>query len=253
MLLNTWIIQKNGSLIFHKCFNPLDVDNDLLSGFLSAMESFVKEITHEGVKNIVLKEMKFSYAWYDDLMFIILTGEKDNDILIRELLVRIKQNFNRKYRESLINFNHNIAVFRNFELDLDLLIKDKDLEITCATCGKIIPERFLIKKLGSTFVYFCCLSCQKDFNYKKEISPALRTELEEVILVCKKCRSVLNMPFHCEKPMHIDVINGKTTLVCWMGSSCNVQIPPKHCDEVMELEYLEHKTYKTWRKIFELV
>ncbi|MHA1330456.1 MAG: heavy metal translocating P-type ATPase, partial [Candidatus Hodarchaeales archaeon] len=55
------------------------------------------------------------------------------------------------------------------------------------------------------------------------------------ILKCKICGYTQAVPMHCKKPMHLEVVDGKQKLVCWMGSSCGVEEIPEHHGEPMQL------------------
>lgn len=63
MIENLWILIKEGGvLVFSKNYIKLKVTNDdLIAGFLSALDSFVKETTNEEIKSIIMKGRKFSY------------------------------------------------------------------------------------------------------------------------------------------------------------------------------------------------
>ncbi|MFX0066674.1 MAG: heavy metal translocating P-type ATPase [Candidatus Hermodarchaeota archaeon] len=54
-------------------------------------------------------------------------------------------------------------------------------------------------------------------------------------VVCDVCGYETAFPTHCEKPMHIEIKEGKARLVCWMGSSCGEQEIPTHCDRPMKV------------------
>lgn len=63
MIENLWILIKEGGvLVFSKNYIKLKVTNDdLIAGFLSTLDSFVKETTNEEIKSIIMKGRKFSY------------------------------------------------------------------------------------------------------------------------------------------------------------------------------------------------
>ncbi len=48
-------------------------------------------------------------------------------------------------------------------------------------------------------------------------------------LKCENCGAEIPTPMHCDRPMHIETVNGTPKLVCWMGPSCGVADIPKHC------------------------
>ncbi|MFX0016705.1 MAG: hypothetical protein ACFFB2_18525 [Promethearchaeota archaeon] len=55
-------------------------------------------------------------------------------------------------------------------------------------------------------------------------------------LKCQVCDYTEPIPMHCKQPMHIEKIDGKETLVCWMGTSCGVKDLPSHHNKPMQIE-----------------
>jgi Cu+-exporting ATPase len=47
------------------------------------------------------------------------------------------------------------------------------------------------------------------------------------------CEKTQPLPEHCGQPMHIEEVDGKNMLVCWMGPSCGKQVIPEHCEQPM--------------------
>ncbi len=54
-------------------------------------------------------------------------------------------------------------------------------------------------------------------------------------LTCQECEKQEEIPQHCGKPMHIEKIDDREMLVCWMGSSCGVRDLPNHHDKPMRI------------------
>ena len=53
-------------------------------------------------------------------------------------------------------------------------------------------------------------------------------------LKCNECGTETDVPMHCGQPMHIEEVDGKPILVCWMGPECGKQDIPTHHDFPME-------------------
>jgi Cu+-exporting ATPase len=62
-----------------------------------------------------------------------------------------------------------------------------------------------------------------------------RTTEKKPKLKCSKCGTTQDVPMHCGKPMHIEEVDGKSMLVCWMGLGCGKQEIPTHHDAPMQL------------------
>jgi hypothetical protein len=53
-------------------------------------------------------------------------------------------------------------------------------------------------------------------------------------LKCEKCGAEIATPMHCDRPMHVENVNGTAKLVCWMGTQCGVADIPSHCGSSMQ-------------------
>ena len=162
MIENLWIIRK-GVLIFSKNYKRLNISDDLLAGFLSAIDSFIKETTKGEIKNISLKDSKFNYLVGENLIIVLNTDERDNDILIQNLLIQIESDFLDEYREAIRYFTGETTQFTHFTEKLENLIKESQLSIQCANCRVNIMGEFRFKRVGKKNPYYCCLDCEKAY------------------------------------------------------------------------------------------
>jgi len=167
LIENLWILTKKGVLLFSKNYGKLSKPDDLLAGFFTAVDIFIREVAKEEIKNIIMKDHKFNYIIGDDLIIVINTNEYDNDILIQNLLREVKIIFLENYSEELKLFSGDTIAFENFDKDLGELIKDLDVSIKCQTCKKIVVGEFRYKNMANHKIYFCCTSCEKYFSYDK--------------------------------------------------------------------------------------
>jgi hypothetical protein len=55
-------------------------------------------------------------------------------------------------------------------------------------------------------------------------------------LVCIVCDYTEDIPMHCGKPMHLEEVEGKEKLVCWMGTECGEMDIPEHCGKPMQVK-----------------
>ena len=164
MIENLWILIKGGVLVFSKNYIRLKIaDDDLIAGFLSALDSFVKETTNEEIKSIIMEGRKFSYIVGDGLIIVISTNQLDNDILIQGILKDIKFKFFEKYKENISNFSGNTGHFTNFDKELGEILTKSDISIKCMTCKKSIQGEFRVRYLDNKKIYLCCPLCEETF------------------------------------------------------------------------------------------
>ncbi len=162
MIENLWII-RDGISIFSKNYMRLKISDDLLAGFLSAIDSFIKETTEGEIKNINLKDSKFTYLVGEKLIIVVNTDEQDNDILIQNLLKQIESEFLDEFRDAIKDFTGNTTQFTRFNEKLEKLVEESQISIHCANCRMNIVGEFRFKRVGKKNLYFCCLDCEKAY------------------------------------------------------------------------------------------
>lgn len=164
---NFWIIKKSGILIFSKSFVEYKLEEEILAGFLSALDSVLMDSMEGTIKFINMKKKKFSYDFSidKDLIFVINTRENTNNVIISRLLREIRDRFYELYCDEVKNFSGNSTQFEPFEQELLNLLQDKKLRITCTSCGKIILDDFIEDEEHNPF---CCTSCHTLFKMKNQ-------------------------------------------------------------------------------------
>lgn len=55
-------------------------------------------------------------------------------------------------------------------------------------------------------------------------------------LICVESDVKQSVPKHCGQEMHIEAVEGKDMLVCWMGPGCGKQDIPQHHGQAMRIE-----------------
>ncbi|MHA1265043.1 MAG: heavy metal translocating P-type ATPase [Candidatus Helarchaeota archaeon] len=68
---------------------------------------------------------------------------------------------------------------------------------------------------------------------KPQQNEMLKMSDKKPVLKCTTCDATQEVPMHCGKPMHIEEVDGKPLLVCWMGPGCGKQEIPTHHDAPM--------------------
>lgn len=248
-----WAMKKEGIPLYKKDFTEkaTKMEEGLVAGFFSAMSHFMEEIMEGEIKQTVIHQQKLTYLIVNDLMFVIISGEKDNNAMVMNGFRETVDAFTEKFRTQIEKFEGEVSVFKSFDENIEKIIGDRDYQLICASCGKIIEGEYFERQIGGRLFYFCCRMCMKHFEYDDNMDSKTRMELENMRLHCSQCGRDESIPMHCNKPMHHEIINGKDKLVCWMGVDCGVIDIPHHCSKPMKVEYLEPTKKKRWKKIFQ--
>jgi len=62
MINHVYIIRSDGTILFHKTYGSVKVDDSLVSVFLSAVSSFAGSLSEGEIKSVVTGRLKFIYT-----------------------------------------------------------------------------------------------------------------------------------------------------------------------------------------------
>ena len=118
MISKILIIMSSGVLCYSKTFFGEDfIDNDLISGFLTAISSIAKEIGGGEIESLNFRNFNFIYTNDDEklCMFIIVTDIDDPEEEAREKLDSLKNEFIERFHDDLVNWKCETKIFETFD------------------------------------------------------------------------------------------------------------------------------------------
>jgi hypothetical protein len=132
-----WIIAKDSGIsIFSKYYREQGIGEELFSGYMSALTSFLGELTASQGKlqkvrglgsqySLTTEDMKLSIRGIDDLIFVLVFDKADNEESMNKILHRIVEVFRAMYGERIAANKKNLSSinFKNFELVMDALVQ----------------------------------------------------------------------------------------------------------------------------------
>ncbi len=129
------IINDSGQLLYswHQYEQDETSDDDLLSGFLTAMNTFASIERGEDIKSLKLKETniifeKFS-EYFQQITFVATTRNDEMIELLHSVIHEIMDNFTDKYREILDReFTGEVSRFREFDENIKIIINSHGLD-----------------------------------------------------------------------------------------------------------------------------
>ncbi|MHA1754959.1 MAG: ADP-ribosylation factor-like protein [Candidatus Odinarchaeia archaeon] len=114
MIHNVYIIKKSGECLFSKSYGMKSLDEGLISGFLSALQSFVSEVSGDAIKVIRTGNIKFIYGVGKDLIFVFSASEDEDEKQAQEKISKIKDEFIKRYHTHLEDWDGNTSKFEEF-------------------------------------------------------------------------------------------------------------------------------------------
>lgn len=125
-----YVIKDTGSALFHRTYGEYDSspDEDLISGFISAIFSFSEEFGKGQITKMETKFRKFFYHLYDKIIFVIITeleNDKEESVILK-LLQTIAERFFNKFGVKVYD-EIDRSKFSDFETIVDQLIEEYDI------------------------------------------------------------------------------------------------------------------------------
>jgi len=118
LILKIFIIARGGILCYSKnYFEQINIDKDIISGFLTAINKFAKEIKGGEIKALTFRNFNFiySYSIEFDLIFVIVIDINDLEEEARSKIELMKREFIKRYKPYLEDWTGNVSVFENFD------------------------------------------------------------------------------------------------------------------------------------------
>jgi hypothetical protein len=161
MIRNIFITQNGISLVklnFGEC-HSLGNNEDLVTGFLCALDSFSKEVTGSTIKSMYFDEYKFHFFKdedYFDLLYVFITEILDDPNEVDFKIRKIASIFAEKYADAMKDFYGEISKFDDFKsilIDMNLAKKNCGGLPECTGCPNSVKtlnviDTFQVSKKG---------------------------------------------------------------------------------------------------------
>ncbi|MHA1442703.1 MAG: TIGR04086 family membrane protein [Candidatus Heimdallarchaeota archaeon] len=126
MIQALWIITETGQCIFSHKYVKMDIEDQLISGLLTAFNAFSTESGIGGLQQIAGEDNQFVYGYAGKLLVACLADKRDNPKLVEKLMIRISEEFQEKYAMYLNDAMYvDINIFLGFEDDIDQILFPK--------------------------------------------------------------------------------------------------------------------------------
>ena len=141
LILKIFIIGPGGILCYSKnFFEQIDINEEIISGFLRAISDFAREIKGGEIKALTFRKFNliYSYSIEYNCIFVIVIDKDDLEEEARLKLEVMKKEFIETYKPYLENWTGNVSVFKNFDdfIEENIFIPPKILLIGEVGVGK---------------------------------------------------------------------------------------------------------------------
>ncbi|MFX1496777.1 MAG: ADP-ribosylation factor-like protein [Promethearchaeota archaeon] len=115
------LFSRDGKSLLFRNYGNVEVDRDLLAGFLSAFSGFLKEISQSEIRSFATNEFKYYYTIIDEIIIVVCTDLEEDDANINSKITTIRKKFIERYGSVLSDgsWSGNRAIFEEFEREID--------------------------------------------------------------------------------------------------------------------------------------
>jgi len=198
LIHSVYMIDSSGRLMFNRKYGTIELNPDLMAGFLTAIKEFSREI-HTGrgqkekdtVREIEMETFNVVYEFRssDGIMSVVAHDKKDDPRIVRGVLGIILDGFLKKYKVEIKDWVGDVTQFAEFAEVMDDVLKGgKIAEVYPKLKKKLTP---LTVKLGmiNELGYRIASKCDGRKTYR-EIADDLHMELEAIYAAMAKLREL---------------------------------------------------------------
>jgi hypothetical protein len=123
MIRNFMVIGSGGLLMYSRQYGDKKVDQDLISGFLTALASFSTEVKGGKIESLVMQDIRFIYSVGDnELLYVFCCDKDDLEDEVQGRIEKVKGEFTRMFSDQVKNWNGNVTIFKPFDEIVDDMI-----------------------------------------------------------------------------------------------------------------------------------
>jgi hypothetical protein len=127
-LQNVWVIEKtSGVCIFEANFTKIQINADLISGFMTAITCFGTELAHSQMKGILYKDLNMYFVNSEKIIIAMTTKKDVNEDEVDLFAENVQDEFLNKYRDELTNWKGEVEIFNKFSPYMERIMKKKPI------------------------------------------------------------------------------------------------------------------------------
>lgn len=124
MIHSVYVIRRTGECLFSRVYDKNGVDEALISGFLSALQSFINEISGDYIRTLKTGNVKFVYNLMDDLIFVFCVDLEEDEEKLRTKINLAQNVFLKRFGNLIGDWNGQTGIFDSFNATVDDIVTD---------------------------------------------------------------------------------------------------------------------------------
>ena len=124
ILRDIWIVSEGGIVVFSRVYEK-HLDDQLFGALLTALNTFAEEITHDGLSNFELSDIRFTILKKSRFIFIANSDKKIKPKRVLQELRAVMEKFFTLYsKETIDNWDNDISLFSSFDKEIENSLDD---------------------------------------------------------------------------------------------------------------------------------
>ena len=193
MIQNLYIIRSaSGLCLLSRKYGEIQFNEDLISGFLTALRDFSKEVTGgEGIIRVLdMKSYNVILVFKENLMIAAGIDKHDNKNIAMSALKKVLDIFSDKY--NLDNWDGNITIFKDFSPYIDEILetgKISDIPVPYPKLKKKLPKMIIRMGTIDEFEYQVAHLCDGK-KTADDVAEELGKTQEQILIVLEKLKGL---------------------------------------------------------------
>ncbi|NMC08216.1 MAG: hypothetical protein GYA24_23620 [Candidatus Lokiarchaeota archaeon] len=144
-----YLIHANsGNCIIFRKYGQLEFNEDLISGFLTALKDFSSEVTggKGKMKNLGMGDYNILLLNESGLLIAAALTKRDDDSIAYRALKELLAEFNKEFKNEMETWNGNLKIFKQFEAKIDKILKNgkvAEKDVFAAVLKKKLPKQLV--------------------------------------------------------------------------------------------------------------
>jgi hypothetical protein len=120
-----WVVKEDSGILLYNRDQYDDVSPHLFGSFMSALNSFAKNLNEEGISEFELGKKKYLIKSLKGVLFIGNANKKTKQENFKKELYEVINRFMEKYADKILKqWVGNVEIFNEFHQDLDEITQD---------------------------------------------------------------------------------------------------------------------------------
>lgn len=185
---------NSGNCMIFRKYGNMEFNEDLISGFLTALKDFSSEVTggRGKMKNLDMGDTNIMLVNEEGILVAAALTKRDDESIAYKTLKEVLASFIKDYKKEITNWKGDLKIFKGYEAKIDKMLKNGKIaekELYAPVLKKKIPKQ-LVDMGALTKEEFSFANCINGQDTAEEIAEKAGIPLEKVEVMLDKFKSL---------------------------------------------------------------